>query len=157
MERMRPEIRPAGEDEADPSRAVRSHPRSGWQLIERPGQGIGAHDKDVAGISPRQVRRDLQARIFARRDVLRAMDDHVHRASEKSALDVRNEGAFTPDRVRCAAIALGLDDDQAATPTDARERLGDQPGLGKRERAASSADPDHRSSHSPNSSRMARS
>jgi len=34
MERMRPEIRPAGEDETDPSRAVRTDPRSRRQLVE---------------------------------------------------------------------------------------------------------------------------
>jgi len=121
------------------------------------GRPIASHDKDVTRIGPWQIRGDLQARIFARRDVFRAMDDNVHLASEEGSLDIRDECPFTPGHVRCASVALRLDDDQAAPSPIKRERLGNQPGLGEGERAAPRADPDRCSAHSPNSSRMARS
>ena len=75
--RMDREVRPPGEQEAGPPRAVGPDARTRRQVGEPSRCRVGADDERVARIGPGQVRGDAETRILVGRNVLRAVDRDV--------------------------------------------------------------------------------
>ena len=156
VEWMNDEIRPPGEQEARPPRAVGPDATTRRQIGEPPLRRVGPDDERVAGVGPGQVGGDAEPRILVGRNVLRAVDRDVDGAIEQRPLDRGDEGSLAPRRVRRSAVAVGLDDHDPARMALAFERFVDQPRLGQRQRAAPRSDRDLRAAHRAKMSRIAR-